>query len=81
MRRLRDQEGYAVLSEADTRAANGQVGKLVRLGRDLNGHAFRYTIAIFVSDEYLWIVDAGGREDAFIAQQNDIEQSITELRF
>ena len=36
-RRLRDQQGYALLSEDDVTAATGEAGHLMRFGRDLDG--------------------------------------------
>ncbi len=81
VRQLRDHRGYAVLGESDIRAANGQPGRLVRLGRDLDGHSYRYTVAVFVTDDYIWIADAGGREELYAALEPQIEQAIGELAF
>lgn len=81
IRRLRDQEGYALLSEDEVRAANGQTGHLMRYGRDLNGHAYRYTAVLFVTPDAIWVVEAGGREEPYTALESEIEQSIRAMRF
>ena len=81
VRQLRDHRGYAVLAEEAIRAANGQPGRLIRLGRDLDGHAYRYTVAVFVTDDHIWIADAGGREELFAALEPDVERAITALAF
>lgn len=81
LRRMRDGEGYALLSRDDVQAANGQRGTLLRFGRDLNGRPYRYTVAVFVTDSRLWIVDAGGREEAFVSAESEIERSIQAVRF
>jgi hypothetical protein len=82
LRRLRDQQGYALLSQAGVRAANGQRGHLMRFGRDLNGHAYRYTLAIFASEATpIFLVEAGGREQAFTPLEQQIETSIRRMQF
>ncbi|MGE0789609.1 MAG: hypothetical protein AB7S26_28310 [Sandaracinaceae bacterium] len=79
-RRLRDQQGYALLGEEDITAASGQTGHLMRFGRDLEGHAYRYTIALYVTPSHILLVEAGGREEAFQALETDIETSIRGMR-
>jgi hypothetical protein len=80
--RLRDQQGYALLSEESVRAANGQEGHLMRFGRDLSGHSYRYTVALFVSPTTaIHLVEAGGREEPYTALEPQIEASIERMRF
>lgn len=79
-RRMRDQQGYALLGEDDVTAASGQRGHLMRFGRDLEGHAYRYTVALFVTESHIYVVEAGGREEAFAALEEDIERSIRAMR-
>lgn len=80
--RLRDQQGYALLSEEDVRAASGQDGHLMRFGRDLNGRSYRYTVALFAAPTSpIYVVEAGGREEPYAALETDIEASIRRMRF
>lgn len=79
VRQLRDHDGYAVLGEEDIEAAHGQPGRLVRLGRDLDGHAYRYTVAVFVTDDHIWIADAGGREELYVALEPEVERAFAQL--
>ncbi|HJL14265.1 MAG TPA: serine/threonine protein kinase [Sandaracinaceae bacterium LLY-WYZ-13_1] len=79
IRQLRDHRGYAVLGEEEIRAASGQPGRLYRLGRDLDGHAYRYTVAVFVTDDHIWVADAGGREEPFAALEPQVEQAFASL--
>jgi len=79
-RRLRDQRGYELLSEEDVRSASGVEGHLMRFGRDLGGHSYRYTMAVFVTESRIWIVEAGGREEPFSALEADVERSIAAMR-
>ncbi|MEZ4336981.1 MAG: serine/threonine protein kinase [Sandaracinaceae bacterium] len=78
--RMRDQQGYALLGEDDLTAATGQRGHLMRFARDVEGHAYRYTIALFVTDDHIFVVEAGGREEAYTALEEDIERSIRAMR-
>lgn len=80
-RSLRDGQGYELLSEATIDAASGQHGQLMRFGRDLSGHAYRYTLALFVTPDAIWVIEAGGRAEAYTTAESDIEQSISRMRF
>lgn len=79
-RRIRDHQGYALISEEDITAASGERGHLMRFGRDLDGHSYRYTIALFVTPEHIFVIEAGGREEAFMALEEGIERSIRAMR-
>ena len=79
--RLRDQQGYALLGEEDVTAASGERGHLMRFGRDIDGHAYRYTLALFVTPSRIFVVEAGGREAVYAALEADIERSIRAMRF
>jgi hypothetical protein len=79
-RRLRDGQGYALLSEDDVTAATGEAGHLMRFGRDLDGHAYRYTVALFVTPSHIFVVEAGGRDEAYTALEAGIEGSIRAMR-
>lgn len=76
LRRLRDQAGYALLSADDVQAASGQPGRILRLGRDLNGRVYRYTVVVYVTDASIFIAEAGGPEEAFVAVESDVETAL-----
>lgn len=78
--RMRDQQGYALLGEDDLTAASGQPGHIMRFGRDVEGHAYRYTIALFVTESHIYVIEAGGRDEAYTALEEDIERSIRAMR-
>ena len=75
-RRVRDQLGYVLLAEDALTAASGQPGTLLRFGRDLEGHGYRYLLALFVTGDTLYLVEAGGREEAYAAQEEALEAAI-----
>lgn len=80
-RRLRDNSGYELLSEEAIRAANGQTGHLMRYGRDLQSHTYRYSVAVFVTESHIWVVEAGGREAAYAELESAIESSVNAMVF
>lgn len=80
LRRLRDQAGYALLSADDVQAASGQPGRILRLGRDLNGHVYRYTVVVYVTAASIFIAEAGGPEAAFVAVEADVETALRNVR-
>jgi len=79
-RGVRDRQGYALLSEDDITASSGVSGHIMRFGRDLDGHAYRYTIALFVTPDHIFVVEAGGREEPYAALEEGIESSIRAMR-
>jgi hypothetical protein len=75
--KLRDGRGYALLEEEDI-TTRGYRGKQMRFGRDESGHTYRYWISLFVRDQgrnpMVWVIEAGGEQEAFEARQEEIEQ-------
>ncbi len=74
--RMRMNGGYALLDTKDVHAATGQSGKQLRFGRDQNGTPFKYWITIFVTDDHIHIVEAGGRTEQFDAAEARVERAI-----
>jgi len=79
-RRVRDQQGYALVSEEDVRSASGESGHLMRFARDLDGHGYKYSIALFVTPDRIYLVEAGGRTVAYDALESGIEEAINQMR-
>jgi hypothetical protein len=79
-RRLRTVRGYALLGEQEARAATGQAGKQLRFGHDESGGPYFYWITVFVSGDRVFVVEAGGKKEAFEAASAEIEQAIAAFR-
>ena len=69
-------KGYALLSEAEVRAASGERGKQMRFGHDENRHPYLYWITLFVTDDHVFLIEAGGRRDNFERAQPQIERAL-----
>ena len=78
---LREGHGYALLGDEDIAVASGETGHLMRFGRDLEGHTYRFTVVVFVFEDHLVLVEAGGREVPYGVLESDIEASIRRMRF
>jgi len=74
--RLRTMGGYALIDEADVTAGSGQPGKRLRFGRDEGGQTHQYWLAVFVTDDSIYLVEAGGRQELFEEAEERIAQAI-----
>lgn len=78
--RIRLNGGYALTEETEVRAASGQAGTQLRFGRDQNGTPFTYWVTLFVGEDKLHLVEAGGRKELFDAAQSEVEEAIAGLQ-
>ena len=79
-RQLRDRRGYALLEQVDVTTAQGLRGKQLRFGRDEKSRPYRYWLTVFVTDDKLYIIEAGGPAKRFEGHQESIERAIASLR-
>lgn len=77
--RLRMNGGYAFVEEVEVTAASGQSGTQLRFGRDQNGTPFTYWLTLFVGDDYLHIVEAGGRTELFESMAEQVAQTVASI--
>ena len=75
--RMRTRGGYALLEEKEVRSANGHHGTRLEFGRDQEGTTYLYWLTIFVTEENIHIVDAGGPKDRFEAAQEAVERALS----
>lgn len=75
-RRMRTVRGYALVEEKDVRAASGEAGKQLRFGHDESGGPFFFWLTIFVTNDNVLVLEAGGKKDVFEAAQPQIERAI-----
>lgn len=77
--RMRRIGGYALLGKADVRAGSLR-GKQIRFGRDEGDRPYRYTVTLFLDDDYLYVVESGGAQDVYDRTQRDVQRLIGSLR-
>ena len=77
--RMRQVGGYALLEKVAARGGGGLRGKQLRFGRDEGERPYRYWVTIFLQDDTLFIVEAGGQEEAFNRAKRDLERTIQSI--
>lgn len=61
---MRERGGYALLETKDVRSADGVAGKQLRFGHDdESNEPHLYYLSIFVTDESIFVVEAGGTKE------------------
>jgi hypothetical protein len=77
--RMRQVGGYALLETKPATARGGLRGKQLRFGRDEGEIPYRYWVTMFLDDDVLYVIEAGGKEDVFTRAQRDVEALIRSL--
>jgi len=77
---LRDRRGYALLDADELRAASGEAGRLLRFGHDEEGDSYVYWLGLFVTEDAVFIVEAGGAESVFAPREAEVLASFRGLR-
>ena len=66
--RMRDRGGYALLSNQPVKTKSGLEGTQLKFGHDEKGQSMLYTITLFVTPDYLFLVEFGGTEEEMTRQ-------------
>jgi hypothetical protein len=74
--RLRTQSGYALIEEKVVTAKSGEEGRQLRFGRDEGTTPYVYWITLFRTDDYVHVVECGGKKELFDTNQQAIERAI-----
>lgn len=61
--RMLQGSGYALLEERDVKTISGMKGVQFRFGRDEGGKPMNYTLTLFVTENYLYLIEFGGTRD------------------
>jgi hypothetical protein len=59
-KRLRESGGYALLGKSDVKCRSGLPGVQLRFGHDEGKQSHLYLLAIFVDEDHVFLVEAGG---------------------
>jgi hypothetical protein len=78
-RRLREIAGYALLDKRDVTARGGLTGVAMKFGHDEGKTPYLYTVALFVTDKKIYVLEAGGKKDEVSKVQEQIEWAIKNL--
>jgi hypothetical protein len=74
--RVERTNGYALVSESEVRTTHGEAGLQLRFGRDYNNTTYDYWLTLFVTNDRIFIIEAGGVRTRFEAERANVEASI-----
>jgi hypothetical protein len=71
--RMRQNQGYALFGTVDVASRDGTKGKELRLGHDENGKPYIYDVTLFMAQDRLFIMEAGGSKADMDRYQPSVE--------
>ncbi|MBK7580983.1 MAG: serine/threonine protein kinase [Myxococcales bacterium] len=78
--RMRQRGGYALLGTRDVKTAGGLDGKQLRFGHDESGKPHLYYVTLFVTDKYIFLLEAGGTKELVEKQSAELDQAVQGFR-
>lgn len=74
--RMRDAGGYALLEKRDVKNRGGLTGTELRFGHDEGDEPYVYRLSVFVTDDRVFLLEAGGTKAQMERQAEQIDWSI-----
>lgn len=71
--RVRLGQGYALLEKSEATARDGTKGVSLRFGHDEPAGPHLYTVTIFVTDDWVYILESGGKKDVVDKAQTSLD--------
>jgi hypothetical protein len=75
-RRMREMAGYALLEQHEVKNRTGLTGLEMRFGHDEGKDPYVYTVALFVTDKKVFVIEAGGLKAEVVKQEAQIAWAI-----
>ncbi len=77
---MRDVSGYAHLATRDVRSEDGTPGKELHFGHDEDQKPYRYRVALFVAQDRLFLLEAGGAREAMDRYGTKLDWQVATFR-
>lgn len=74
--RMRAGGGYALLEKKEVRGRTGLVGSQLTFGHDQNDQPHLYVVTLFVTPDYVFLLEAGGTKEQMEAAKEQVDWSI-----
>lgn len=74
--RMRDVGGYALLGRATVKNKAGQAGTRLSFGRDEDSKSHLYEISVFVTDDRIYVIEAGGTKAEVERQRAQLDWAV-----
>ncbi|MBK8994306.1 MAG: serine/threonine protein kinase [Myxococcales bacterium] len=78
--RMRQRGGYALLGTRDVKTKSGLDGKQLRFGHDESGKPHLYYVTIFLTEDYIFLLEAGGTKELMEKGSAGLDQAIDGFR-
>ena len=75
--RMRTRGGYALLEEREVQSVDGHRGTRMEFGRDQDGVPYQYWMVLFVTEDNIHVIDAGGRQDRLEGARDALERALS----
>jgi hypothetical protein len=75
-RRMREMAGYALLDKREVKNRTGLTGLEMHFGHDEGKDPYVYTVALFVTDTKVFVIEAGGLKAEVVKQEAQIDWAI-----
>lgn len=72
--------GYGAEARKDVTSANGVAGKQLRFSRVEAQRTYRYWLTVFVTQDRVYVVEAGGDKDSFDPAEKTVERAVLTVR-
>lgn len=79
-KQLRERAGYALIGTRDVKAKTGESGKQLRFGHDQGKTPYLYTVTVFVTDDNLFVIEAGGTKALMEKHAAQLDWTIANFR-
>lgn len=75
--RMRQRGGYALIGTKDVKSKNGLDGKQLRFGHDESGTPHLYYVTVFITDDHIFLVEAGGTKELMNKHSTDVDTAVS----
>jgi hypothetical protein len=73
---MRQRGGYALLDRQNVRTAAGHEGVQLRFGHDQGSRPFLYYVTVFVTDDHIYLLEAGGSAEQMKQRAREVEWAV-----
>ena len=77
---MRKRAGYAHLGSRDVKTSSGLGGKQLRFGHDRGQKPHLYIVTIFVTDDQIYLLEAGGTKEQMSKRESELATSLAGFR-
>lgn len=74
--RVRLGQGYALITKKDVTARDGTKGVQLQFGHDENGGPHLYWVTLFITEDWVYVLEAGGKKELMEKAAASIDWSV-----